>query len=114
MKLKLNGLDVECIIGERADERERLQRLRVDVELDVSAAAAQTDRLSDTVDYAALADKIRTSLVAAKCQMIERAAKVAADECLKDGKVSSVKVSVTKFGAIQGLESAEVVHEQGR
>jgi len=114
MKLKLNGLDVDCIIGERPDERGRLQKLRVDVELTVSDAAAETDDLADTVDYAALSERIRTALVAAKCRMIERAAKVVCETCLADAKVTLVRASVTKSGAIPGLESAEVVHEQGR
>ena len=33
MLLRLNGIDVDCVIGERPDERTRLQTLRIDVEL---------------------------------------------------------------------------------
>ena len=40
MKLKLNGIGVDCVIGERPDERTRLQHLRVDVELQVCDAGA--------------------------------------------------------------------------
>jgi len=112
MNLKLNNIDVECVIGERADERERLQRLRVDVELTICDAAAESDRLDDTVDYAALTEKIRAALVAAKCQMIEHAAKVAADVCLADEKVFYAKATVTKFGAIPHLESASAIYER--
>jgi len=114
MKLKLNGIDVDCIIGERPDERERLQKLRVDVELTVLDAAAISDELADTIDYAVLADRIRMALVAAKCRMIERAAKVVCETCLTDSKVSFVRASVTKSGAIPRLTSAEAVYEQGR
>ena len=74
MTLKLNGIDVDCVIGERPDERTRLQTLRVDVELEISDVAADTDSLSDTVDYAALTERIRAALASAKCRMIERAA----------------------------------------
>jgi len=114
MKLKLNGIDVDCIIGERPDERERLQKLRVDVELTVPDAAATSDELADTVDYAALTERIRAALVAAKCRMVERVAKVVCETCLTDPKVSFVRASVTKFGAIPHLESAEAVYEQSR
>ena len=110
MKLKLNGLTVSCVIGERPDEREREQTLKIDVELEVSDCAAETDRLSDTVDYAALAENVRAELVAAKCKMIERAAKVVCDVCLADAKVKSVTVTVTKSGAVPHLESASVTH----
>ena len=111
MKLELNGIDVDCIIGERPDERTRTQRLRVDVVLTIDDKAAETDELSDTVDYAALTDGIRAALVAAKCRMIERAAKVVADLCLADGKVSAANVRVVKSGAIEHLESAAAVIE---
>ena len=112
MQLKLNGIEVECVIGERPDERTRTQRLRVDVELELAATAAETDELGDTVDYAALTETVRATLRAATCRMIERAAKVVADACLADGKVASVTVRVTKFGAIPHLESATAVYEE--
>ena len=111
MKLELNGIDVECIIGERPDERTHPQRLRVDVVLTVGDRASETDELADTVDYAALAERIRTALVEAKCRMIERAAKVVADLCLGDAKVSAAKVRIVKGGAIPHLESAAAVIE---
>ena len=114
MKLELNGIDVDCIIGERPDERTRTQRLRVDVVLTIGDTAAETDELADTVDYAALTEEIRAALVAAKCKMIERAAKVVCDLCLKDVKVSTAKVRVTKSGAIEHLESASAVIEAAK
>ena len=110
MKLKLNGIDVDCVIGERPDERTRTQRLRVDVVLTIDDRAAETDELSDTVDYAALAEKVRAALVAAKCKMIERAAKVACDVCVEDKKIGLATVTVTKCGAVPGLESASAIY----
>ncbi|MBQ3747636.1 MAG: dihydroneopterin aldolase, partial [Kiritimatiellae bacterium] len=109
MTLKLNGIDVDCVIGERPDERTRLQTLRVDVELEISDVAADSDSLSDTVDYAALTERIRAALASAKCRMIERAAKIVKDVCLSDAKVRAAKVSVTKSGAVPHLESAQAV-----
>ena len=114
MKLELNGIDVDCIIGERPDERTRLQRLRVDVVLMVGDRAAETDELADTVDYAMLVEKVRAALVAAKCRMIERAAKVVCDLCLADAKVFATKVRVVKSGAIEHLESAAAVIEAAK
>ena len=114
MKLELNGIDVDCIIGERPDERTRTQRLRVDVVLTIGDRASETDELSDTVDYAALTESIRAALVAAKCRMIERAARVVCDLCLADAKVSEANVRVTKSGAIEHLESAAAVIEAAK
>jgi dihydroneopterin aldolase len=106
MELLLNGLDVDCVIGERPDERGRLQRLRVDAVLEIPATAGETDALADTVDYAALAREIRETLVAAECQMIERAAFLAARCCLAAPSVAAATVTVTKGGAIAHLASA--------
>jgi len=104
--LILNGIEVDCIIGERPYERDRTQRLLVDVALKVNGRADETDELSDTVDYAALSERIRSALVAAKCRMIERAAKVVHDVCRADPKVVFAEVKVTKYGAVPGLCSA--------
>ena len=108
MTLRLNGIDVDCVIGERPDERTRLQTLRVDVELEIPDVAAETDSLADTVDYAALTERIRAALASAKCRMIERAAKVVRAVCLAEPLVCAAKVRVVKSGAIPHLESAEV------
>ena len=110
MKLKLSGIQVNCIIGERPDERVREQELCVDVELEISDRAAETDELGDTVASAALSERIRAALVAAKCKMIERAAKVACDVCRAEEKVLSATVTVTKSGAVPGLESAAAIY----
>ena len=109
MTLKLNGIEVDCIIGDRSDERVRTQRLAVYVELGVGERVCDTDELSDTVDYAALTEKIRSALVEAKCRMIERAAKIVRGVCAAERGVDSVRVRVVKPGAIPHLESAEVV-----
>lgn len=114
MKLRLNSLAVDCIIGDLPAEREKPQRLAVDAVLTLGAAAGGSDELADTVDYAALAAEIRTVLVEAQCRMIERAAKLALDVCLSREAVEAAEVTVTKSGAVPGLESASVTMEGRR
>lgn len=106
LTLSLNGLEVDCVIGERPDERTRLQRLVVDAVLEVSPEAVSSDDLADTADYAALAAGIAARLKEAECMMIERAAYLAALVCLDDRAVISAEVKVTKSGAVEGLGSA--------
>ena len=114
MKLLLNGIEVECVIGERDDERLRLQRLRVDLVLEIPDDATQSDALEDTVDYAELTELIRATLTEAKCRMIERAARLVAEVCIRDPRVRSVEAHVTKHGAIPHLESATAVYTVDR
>lgn len=114
MTLELNGLMVECIIGDLPSERVLPQKLRVDVSLEIGDEAARSDRLEDTVDYAKLSKLIRDSLVWEKCRMIEHAAKIVLDACLIEEKVRYANVKVTKFGAVPHLESASVSYGGGR
>ena len=114
MKLFLNALEVECIIGELPHERIAPQRLSVDVEMTVGDEAAFSDSLGDAVDYAALSFRVRDVLVAAECRMIERAARLVAETCLAESGVLSVTAKVTKSGAVEGLGSASAVWEAGK
>ncbi|HBJ60047.1 MAG TPA: hypothetical protein DDY72_06460 [Verrucomicrobia bacterium] len=114
MQLELNGLAVACIIGDRPYERTLAQTLRVDLALTLDAQAARTDALSDTVDYAALTENVRRTLVSAKCWMIERAAKLVLDVCFAEERVHKARVRLTKAGAVAHLESAAVVLEATR
>ena len=106
MRLMVNGIDVDCVIGDRPDERTRRQRLVVDVVLELSAAAGAGDSLADTVAYTALVERIRTAIAEAECRLIERAAHLAARECLAYPAVLAATARVTKRGSLPGLESA--------
>jgi len=110
MVLKVNGVAVDCIIGDLPAEREREQRVFVNLELEVPDAAASSDDIGDTVDYAALAEKVRKALSGAKCRMVERAAKVAYDTCMAEPNVISARAAVVKRGAVEGVESAEATY----
>ena len=113
--LRLNGIEVLCVIGDLPDERLREQRLGVGVELEMDlSVAAASDELSDTVDYAALSRRIRETLRAAKCRLVERAASLVANECLADPRVGRVTVSVRKSGSVPGMAFAEVVLSRDR
>ena len=108
-QLKLNGIEVECIIGDLPEERVNEQRLLVDVTLDIDLDdAANSDRLDDTVDYALLVGNIREALEDAKCRLLERAAGIVADVCLEDPLVERAAVTVRKFGSVSGVASAAV------
>ena len=107
--LRLNGIEVECILGDLPEERVREQTIHVDVALELDlAAAGSSDRLEDTIDYALLVGDIREALEDAKCRLLERAAEIVADVCLADPRVEKAAVAVRKFGSVPGLGSAEV------
>ena len=106
MILELNGLSVECVIGDRPSERTQPQRLLVDVRLEIDETVSESDALEDTVDYAALTEKIREALAKSQCRMIERAAKVVWKICRAFPSVRHATAKVTKAGAVPHLASA--------
>lgn len=114
MKLYLQKLSVECIIGDLPRERVEKQTLELDIELDIPDRVSQSDDLRDTVDYAKLALDIAEALRAAKCRMIERSARIAAQVCLRDEKVSAAAVTVVKRGCVPSLGAAAARWEERR
>lgn len=110
MTLRLESIDVDCILGDRPDERNAPRRVRVDLSLEVTGDAAMSDDLSDAADYAEIVEKVRAALVAAKCRLVERAAKIAAEVCLAtSGKVVSVEAAVAKPAPVPHLGGATAV-----
>lgn len=108
--LRLNAIEVQCIIGDLPEERLREQHLEVSVELELDlSAASRSDDLEDTIDYAALSRRIRDILRTAKCRLVERAAGLVADVCLVDERVQRATAIVRKSGCVPGLASAEVI-----
>lgn len=106
MKIAIGSLTVPCVIGDLPEEREREQPLLVDAEIEIGDDSSRSDRLADTVDYSALAQRIAAALKSAKCRMLERAAKIAWDVCVSEKNAVSAKVRVTKKGAIPIVASA--------
>lgn len=111
MKLLLEDLRFDCIIGDLPDERVREQSLRIDVELTVPETAGETDNVVDTADYAALARVIVDRLRQAAPRTLERAARLAGGVALADAHALSVRAKATKFGAVPNLKSAAAVWE---
>ena len=110
MKIFLDALKVDCIIGDMPEERETEQTLEVSVEIEVPGTAAESDNLGDTVDYAALAGRISDALKRAKCRMIERAAKTVWETVSAEKNAVSCSVRVTKRAAVPGLGAASATY----
>lgn len=112
MKLRIGEIAVDCIIGDLPEEREKTQRVTVDIEMEIPSLCAETDSVDDTVDYAALSLAVRSALVESKCRMIERAAKTVYETVAGfAGCASKVSVSVKKSGAVEGVGFAEAVYD---
>lgn len=109
MTVELENLEVECVIGDLPEERLSPRRISLDIRLETPDVAAATDDLRDAADYAALAGAVRAALREAKCALIERAARIAAETCLAAPNVLAATAKVRKTGCVEGLGAASAV-----
>jgi dihydroneopterin aldolase len=99
-QISLTGLRVWGRHGVLPEERRDGQDFVVDVALTVDTrAAAASDDLADTVDYAGIADRLAAVVAGEPLNLIETLAARLADVCLQDDRVISVEVTVHKPAA---------------
>lgn len=107
-RLSLIGLEVWCRVGCTAEERTFPQRLDVDADLFLPLArAGARDDMAGTVDYAAVAARLKETLSRGEFRLAEAVAERAAALVLKEFRVPEVCVRVRKR-ALPGLAYAEV------
>ena len=114
-ELRIDGLHLAATVGvapgERAAPRELVAHLAL--ETDLSAAAASDD-LADTVDWAALSSKLRATAAARPWRLVESLAAALADAALAEPGVRRVRVRVDKAGAMPGVDRFSVVLVRSR
>ena len=109
----VRGLRVETIVGHYPYEREAPQPLDFDLDLAIPENANYaSDRLHDTINYAAVAQYIRRECDAHHFRLLERMADHLARGILAEFKTSYVKLSVVKLGILKGVKQVGVVVER--
>jgi len=97
----VRGLEVAAGIGVHDHELGRLQRLVIDVTLDLVPAAVE--RLADTINYETVAEAARTIVAEGHVGLVETFAERLALACLKDPRVRRCTVRIEKPGALDGV-----------
>jgi dihydroneopterin aldolase len=113
----IRELAVETVIGVHDHERQEPRRLLMDLDIELFASCAgRTDRIDDTVDYAAVVDLIRGHLSEQRYYLLERAAEVIAERILEEFRARRVRVSVAKLGILEGVGrvGVEICRTQSR
>lgn len=97
MIVRISGLRARGRHGVLASERANGQVFVADVAMIVADdMAATSDELADTVDYAALSERLAAVISGEPVDLIETLAARLADVCLADARVASVEVTVHK------------------
>lgn len=110
----LHDLRVETVIGIWNWERKIRQIVAIDLEMsaDIRKAAA-SDSVEDTLDYKAVAKRIRAFVAESSFQLVETLAENIAAIVLDEFAVAWVRVRVNKPGAISGATDVGVLIERG-
>ena len=98
--IRLTGLRAFGFHGVLPHEREHGQEFIIDAVLNVDTrAAAANDDLTLTVDYGDLADRLAAVVTGEPFDLIETLAERLAAECLADGRIFEVEITVHKPSA---------------
>ncbi|HVE74760.1 MAG TPA: dihydroneopterin aldolase [Mycobacteriales bacterium] len=96
-RIRLHGIRVRGHHGVHDHERRDGQDFLIDVDLDMDLrAAAASDQLADTIDYAALVMRLGVVVAGEPVALIERLAEQLAQVCLADARVTRAEVTVHK------------------
>ncbi|WP_417536226.1 dihydroneopterin aldolase [Methylophaga sp.] len=114
-KIFLNDLKIDTIIGIYDWERHAQQTLTFDLEMDWDIRkAAETDDISNTLDYGAIAQKIVNFVKASDYQLIETLAEDLTQMLLTEFSIPKLKLTLSKPVALHGQNTARIVIERSK
>jgi len=115
--LHIRDLLLRCVLGVTDEERREKQDILIHITLHADlSAACQSDRIADSVDYAAVKKQIIALVEQSSCFLVERLAQRIVDLCLENPRVERVRVSVEKPTALRFARTVgvEIVRERKR
>ena len=110
----LRQLQIDTVIGIHDWEREIHQPLVLDLEMasDIRLAA-QTDSITDALDYQAVAERLTEFVRNSSFQLVETLAEACAQIVLQEFGVRWLRLTVNKPDAIDNAQSVGVIIERG-
>ena len=110
-RLFVKDLELNCIIGCSEHERHHPRQLLVDLAMDIAdCTALHTDKLTDTVDYAVLADILIAKTAETRFFLIEKLAQFLSDLCLAfDQRIMRLELCLHKFDCIPHAKESSVL-----
>lgn len=110
----LHDLRIDTVIGVFDWERRIRQSVILDLEMgaDIRRAAA-SDRLTDTLNYKAVAKRLIEFVGASDFQLVETLAERVAALVLEEFGVPWLRLRVNKQGAVRGARDVGVIIERG-
>jgi dihydroneopterin aldolase len=111
----IEDLRIETVIGIFEWEREIKQAVSLDLEMAFDIRrAAETDAISDTLDYKAVAKRLIQFVENSEFQLVESLAERCASIVLEEFPVESLRLKLGKPGAVRGSSAVGVIIERSR
>jgi dihydroneopterin aldolase len=109
----IRELRITTIVGQYPRERSNPQPLLFDIELAIPGDAGYvSDKLADTVNYAAVAAYVQHECDTHHFKLLERMADHLARGIINEFKTPYVKLAVAKLGIIKGIRQVGVLVER--
>ena len=109
----ISGLRASSVIGCYDWERDIRQTLVIDLKLKADfARAAETDALTDALDYAAISKRVIAVCDESRFQLLEALAEHLATLLLTEFSIAGLQMTVTKPGAVEAADGVGVVIER--
>jgi dihydroneopterin aldolase len=110
----IRNLELLAHIGVYRHEEDKMQPVRINLELGVEDVIDTGDRLENVVDYALIEARIRAIVSEGHVRLAETLAERIAAASLEDPRVKTARIRVEKLHALPGSESAGVEIERTR
>ena len=112
-KIFLHALKAEAIIGIYDWERQVKQTVIVDLEMNVTVRkAAISDSIDDTLNYKRVAKRVLSFIEASQYHLVETLTEQIAMLLLSEFKLTWVRVSLSKPGAVRNSRDVGVIIER--
>ena len=109
----ISELKADVNLGVYTWEKSLPQTVEISLELAIpDRKVGASDNLSDTIDYAAVAQRIRKELAERRFELLEALAEFIAQMLLNDFGAPWAKVNVAKIGMIRNAKRVGVIIER--
>ena len=109
----ISGLEIETVIGIYDWERKLRQPLVFDIEMAFdNRVPAATDDIADTLDYKAVSKRLIAFVSASDFGLVETLAERCAQMILAEFPVASLRLQLSKPGAVRGARAVGVIIER--
>lgn len=106
---------VQTLIGVHPQERQRVQSIRLDLDIGLAENHRWTsDKLSETIDYAAVVQRLRTVLEHARFRLVETLAEYVGELILDEFGACWVRVRAAKVSILADVGEVGVCIERER